>query len=83
VDVATGKELPDQTVVLHGDRIFSVAAFDPSNSPPGRVIIAHGSFLIPGLWGMRVPIQDLEDLPLYIASGVTGVRLMFGGKSSC
>jgi hypothetical protein len=25
-------------------------------------------------------IQDLEDLPLYIANGVTGVRLMFGVK---
>jgi hypothetical protein len=29
---------------------------------------------------MHVHIQDLEDLPLYIANGVTGVRLMFGSK---
>src|SRR6267378_1187778 len=80
VDVATGKELPDQTVVLHGDRILSIAAFDPSNKQQGRVIGARGNFLIPGLWDMHVHIQDLEDLPLYIASGVTGVRLMFGSK---
>ena len=33
VDVATGKELPDETVVLQGDHIVSVAAFDP---PPRR-----------------------------------------------
>jgi hypothetical protein len=80
VDVATGKELPDQTVVLHGDRILSVAAFDSSNKQQGRVIDARGNFLIPGLSDMHVHIQDLEDLPLYIANGVTGVRLMFGSK---
>ena len=33
VDVATGTELPDQTVVLQGDHIVSVAAFEP---PPRR-----------------------------------------------
>jgi hypothetical protein len=80
IDVATGKKLPDQTVVLQGDRILSVAAFDLASPPPGRVTDAHGNFLIPGLWDMHVHIQDLEDLPLYIANGVTGVRLMFGSK---
>jgi hypothetical protein len=80
VDVATGKKLPDQTVVLQGDHILSVAAFDSANPPQGRVVDAHGNFLIPGLWDMHVHIQDLEDLPLYMANGVTGVRLMFGSK---
>ena len=80
VDVATGKELPDQTVVLQGDRIFSVAVFAAAKPPQGRVVDAHGGFLIPGLWDMHVHIQDLEDLPLYIANGVTGVRMMFGVK---
>lgn len=83
VDVATGKESPDQTVVLQGDHIVSVSAFDANAAPPqGRVLDAHGAFLIPGLWDMHVHIQDLEDLPLYIANGVTGVRLMFGVKKS-
>ncbi len=80
VDVATGKELTDQSVVLEGDRILSVAAFDAGKPPQGRVVDARGNFLIPGLWDMHVHIQDLEDLPLYIANGVTGVRLMFGSK---
>jgi hypothetical protein len=80
IDVAAGKRLPDQTVILQGDRILSVAAFESTNPPQGRVIDAHGNFLIPGLWDMHVHIQDLEDLPLYIANGVTGVRLMFGSK---
>lgn len=80
VEVSTGKKLPDQTVVLQGDRILSVAPFDSASLPQGHVIDAHGHFLIPGLWDMHVHIQDLEDLPLYIANGVTGVRLMFGSK---
>jgi hypothetical protein len=80
VDVATGTELKDQTVMLQGDRIVSVAASDLNATSEGRVIDAHGTFLIPALWDMHVHIQDLEDLPLYIANGVTGVRLMFGSK---
>ena len=80
VDVPSGKELPNQTVVLQGDRILSVAAFDAGKPPQGRVVDARSNFLIPGLWDMHVHIQDLEDLPLYIANGVTGVRLMFGSK---
>jgi hypothetical protein len=83
VDVSSGKELPDQTVVLEGDRIVSAAAFDPTAAAPqGRVVDAQGAFLMPGLWDMHVHIQDLEDLPLYVANGVTGVRLMFGSKKT-
>ena len=83
VDIATGKESPNQTVILQGDRIVSVAAFDASAATPqGRVLDARGAYLIPGLWDMHVHIQDLEDLPLYLANGVTGVRLMFGVKNS-
>src|SRR5205807_2271162 len=76
VEVAAGKDLPDQTVVIEGNRILAVAAFDSAKAPQGHVIDAHGGFLIPGPWDMHVHIQDLEDLPLYIANGVTGVRLM-------
>jgi hypothetical protein len=82
VDVATGKKLADQTVVLQGDRILSVSPADPATAPQGRIIDAYGGFLIPGLWDMHVHIQDLEDLPLYIANGVVGVRLMFGARDT-
>jgi len=82
VDVVSGKELPDQTVVLQGERIISVGGTDPPGAPQGRVVDGHGGFLIPGLWDMHVHIQDLEDLPLYIANGVTGVRMMFGVKDA-
>ena len=49
VDVASGKKLPAQIVVLESDRILSVTAFDSANPPQGRVIDAYGGFLIPGL----------------------------------
>jgi hypothetical protein len=82
IDVTTGKKLPDQTVVLQAGRILSVSASGSANPPQGRIFDVHGSFLIPGLWDMHVHIQDLEDLPLYIANGVTGVRLMFGARDT-
>jgi imidazolonepropionase-like amidohydrolase len=86
IDVATGKKLPDQTVVLEGDRIVSVSTADSAAAPQGRVIDAHGGFLIPGLWDMHVhmvfgdwfPRGKEVTLPLFIANGVTGVRDMGG-----
>jgi imidazolonepropionase-like amidohydrolase len=82
IDITAGKKIPDQTVVLQANRIVSVTATDSAAVPQGGIIDAHGSFLIPGLWDMHVHIQDLEDLPLYIANGVTGVRLMFGARDT-
>ncbi len=82
IDGADSSPLPDQTVVVRGNRIVSVA---PSRSAPppadARVIDARGKFLIPGLWDMHVhtaTIAAREVLPLYVANGVTGVRDMAG-----
>src|SRR5580700_6283458 len=74
VDVATGTELKDQTVVVQAGRIVSVAASAASPSAPegqtqtAQIIDAHGAFLIPGLWDMHVHVQEMADLPLYIAN---------------
>jgi hypothetical protein len=44
---------------------------------------AHGAYLIPGLWDMHVHIHYAADeLPLYIANGVTGVRIMAGSRDT-
>jgi hypothetical protein len=82
VDVVSGKELPDRTVVIQSPRIVSIDPFDSAHPPQGQVIDAHGGFLIPGLWDMHVHIHDLEDLPLYLANGVVGVRMMSGSKKT-
>jgi imidazolonepropionase-like amidohydrolase len=82
IDGARVTPRADQTVVVRGNRIVTVA---PSDSVPvpagGRVVDGRGKFLIPGLWDMHVHttvIGGRELLGLYIANGVTGVRDMAG-----
>lgn len=93
IDLATGKEQNDQTVVVREGRIESVAAAgnvspvpEPQSSAggssAGETIDGHNGFLIPGLWDMHVHVQDIADLPLYIGNGVTGVRMMSGQKDT-
>ncbi|MGH9842715.1 MAG: amidohydrolase family protein, partial [Blastocatellia bacterium] len=43
-----------------------------------QVVDATGRFLIPGLWDMHAHWQRKDRLPLYLANGVTGLRIMFG-----
>jgi len=42
------------------------------------VIDATDKFLIPGLWDMHAHRGDIRQLPLFIANGITGVRIMWG-----
>src|SRR6267142_2332946 len=69
VDVQTGRVQRDATL-----RIESNVA---------RVFDGRGKFVIPGLWDMHVHIPDDNVgknayLPLFIANGVTGIRVMEG-----
>jgi len=65
----------DVTVVITGDRITDVGK-KASFSPQAQVVDASGKFLIPGLWDMHSHIHRAEDLQLFIANGVTGLRIM-------
>ena len=79
---------PDQTVVITGGRISSIAPFGRIKfDKTAKVIDARGKFLIPGLWDMHVHLAGVNAdpawskdvlLPLLLASGVTGVRDMGG-----
>ena len=77
----------DRIVVISGNRISSVS--DAAHVQPpknARVIDAGGQYLIPGLWDMHVhsafgdwfPGGRDIILPLFVASGITGVRDMGG-----
>lgn len=70
----------DMTLVVTGDRITSVGRTGTVAVPTAaRVIDAQGKYLIPGLWDMHVHFWHPDTrqlLPLYVASGVTGVRAM-------
>src|SRR4051812_49246083 len=71
------------TVVISNGRIQSVTAGRRTAAKSAQIIDGRGKFLIPGLWDMHVHmpmLSDDQDLRLYIANGVTGVRVMWGGR---
>lgn len=81
IDVATGRRVPNQTVLLAGERIVRVGAADSLTVPAEALRLdGRGKFLIPGLWDMHVhasrPGRAERYFLLYIAHGVTGVRDM-------
>src|SRR5215469_9231369 len=82
VNVATGEELKDQTVRIQNGHILSVGPTQDADATLPGAIDAHGGYLIPGLWDMHVHVHDTSELPLYIANGVTGIRIMSGEKNT-
>lgn len=81
VDVESGKILPDQTVLVRGNRIAALApAADVKVPASARVVDGHGKYLIPGLWDMHAHVVAEENwrwrFPLYLSYGVTGIRNM-------
>ncbi len=65
--------VPDQTVIVVGDRITAVGGAATPIPAGARVIDAHGRTLLPGLWDMHVHVNEGEGTS-YLASGVTTVR---------
>ena len=84
VDVVAGETAEDHAVLIRGDRILEIGPSSETEVPAGtEVLDAAGGFLIPGLWDMHVHALWDEEvartfLPLFVASGVTGVRDMGG-----
>ena len=82
VNVTSGAQLPDQTVRIKGSRIISVEKSQEADDALPGSVDAHGAFLIPGLWDMHIHVHDTNELPLYVANGVTGVRIMSGERDT-
>ena len=82
VDVENGRLLPDQTVLVAGNRIVHVGPAGHARVPAGAHIVqANGKYLIPGLWDMHVHLRSPNFateyfFPLLVANGITGVRDM-------
>ena len=73
--------IPDQTIIVTGNRITAVGMAGRVRVPAGaQVIDAAGKFLIPGLWDMHAHTLGSRRrrifFPLFVANGVTGVRDM-------
>jgi imidazolonepropionase-like amidohydrolase len=70
--------LIDQTVVVRDRRITSVGLRSDIAIPEdAEQIDGRGLVLMPGLADMHVHLEE-EDLPAYLASGITTVRNMWG-----
>lgn len=68
--------IPNQSVVVEGDRITMVAPDGAVTVPAGSEFIdASGKTLLPGLWDMHAHIQRNQGL-MNLACGVTSVRDM-------
>jgi hypothetical protein len=81
IDTETGKEIPDRTVMISGDRISEVRDSKEIKPPVGaKVVEGRGKYLIPGLWDMHVHAVFAERLdsmlPMFVANGVLGIRDM-------
>lgn len=87
IDAVSKAPLPDQTVIITGDRITALGPAKRVKIPAeAEVVDATGKFLIPGLWDMHLHLTNQPDqtvsrellLPLLVTFGVTGVREMGG-----
>jgi ankyrin repeat protein/imidazolonepropionase-like amidohydrolase len=81
IDATGAPAKPDMTVAVKGGRIATLGKTTSIDVPENaQVVDATGKFLIPGLWDMHVhPWVGKNYLALFIANGVTGIRVMEGG----
>jgi imidazolonepropionase-like amidohydrolase len=79
IDTTGGVARSDETIIVRGDRIAEQGPSGKVRIPEGaQTVDARGKFLMPGLWDMHVHLDFRDYLPLFIANGVTGVRVMWG-----
>jgi hypothetical protein len=74
--------LDDQTVLVRGDRIAAMGPAGTVTVPAGATSIdGKGKYLMPGLTDMHVHLFAPDEMPLYLANGVTTVRNMAGSAA--
>ena len=79
IDATGAPAKPHSTVFIASGRIAGITDGVVSQVPSDMAAIdGTGKFMIPGLWDMHVHWYDTDYLPLFIANGVTGIRLMWG-----
>ena len=82
IDVRAGSAQADQTILIEGDRIALVGPADAVPIPTGVTVIdGKNLFAVPGLADLHVHMEA-DDLPLFLANGVTLVREMNGSAGA-
>jgi hypothetical protein len=81
------RTLPDQTVVVRGDRVAAIGPSTDVQIPAGATLIdGRGKFLMPGMAEMHAHIPGGKEpdafmhrvLALFVANGITTIRGMLG-----
>ncbi|QWF81170.1 amidohydrolase family protein [Amycolatopsis sp. CA-230715] len=81
LDPASGRVLPDTTVLVRGDTIAEVGR--QVRLDGATVVDLRGKYVVPGLADMHAHAQaDGIDNGLYVANGVTTVREMAGSPKA-
>jgi imidazolonepropionase-like amidohydrolase len=77
------RRLADHTVVVSDQRITAVGP-DGTVAVPDHATVVRGRrrFLVPGLADMHVHVQHPDELLLFVTSGVTTVRNMWGNDGA-
>jgi imidazolonepropionase-like amidohydrolase len=79
IDVSGKAPQTDQSVVVGDGRITALGKAREVAAPRNaKVVDASGKYLIPGLWDMHVHFMIKSYGALFVANGVTGVRVMWG-----
>ena len=88
VDVENGRVVPDRTVLVRSGRMVAVESGARTRLRTGtRALDGRGKYLIPGLLDMHVHLMASGkpteiEMPLFVAHGVTGVRVMGADRPS-
>lgn len=88
VDVERGRVVPDQIVLIKGNRILAVTRSAQVRLASGvRVVDGTRKYVVPGLWDMHAHLTGSGnparvEMPLLVAHGVTGVRVMVADRPS-
>jgi hypothetical protein len=88
VDVENGRVIPDQMVLVRSGRVVAVEPGAGIRLPEEMPTIdGRGKYLIPGLLDMHVHMMASGkpteiEMPLFVAHGVTGVRVMGADRPS-
>ncbi len=83
MDADGAQVLADRVVLVGGGQVLAIAPRDDADVPAGAARVdGRGRFLIPGLNDMHVHFQEQQALGRFIATGVTGIRVLWGGPST-